>query len=259
MGRARIVHFITALVFACACATAIGAEIAPQLGKQLAPTGRLRVGVYEGSPTSYVAGVTPRGVAYEMGQKLAKRAGIAFEPVVFPSNDKLYEAFRAGNIDLVFTNATEARRAFIDFTPTVLGIQKGYLVRPGSNVQDQAALDRAGVRIGVSRASTTQTELASIVKHATLVPMASLEEGEAALQDGRIEAYASNKAILFEMSDKVPHSRVLDGRWGSETFAFGIPKGRPAALEFVSKFATEERDAGGVRAAAERAGIRGTE
>jgi polar amino acid transport system substrate-binding protein len=89
--------------------------------------------------------------------------------------------------------------------------------------------------------------------------MASLEEGEAALTEGRIEAYASNKAILFEMSDKVPHSRVLDGRWGSETFAFGIPKGRPAALEFVSKFATEERDGGGVRAAAERAGIRGTE
>ena len=259
MGCLRIVHFVATLVFACACAAAAAAEIAPQIGKQLAPTGKLRVGVYEGSPTSYVSGVTPRGVAYEMGQKLAKRAGIPFEPVVFPSNDKLYEAFRAGNIDLVFTNATAARKAFIDFTPVVLGIQKGYLVRPGSGARDHAALDRAGVRIGVSRASTTQTELAAIVKHATLVPMASLEEGEAALTEGKIEAYASNKAILFEMSDKVPDSRVLDGRWGSETFAFGIPKGRPAALEYVSRFATEERDAGGMRAAAERAGIRGTE
>ena len=257
MGRARFARFITALVFACA--TVAGAEIAPQAGKELAPTGRLRVGVYTGSPTSYVAGVTPRGVAYEMGQKLAKRAGIPFEAVVFPSNEKLYEAFRAGNVDLVFTNATAARKQFIDFTPVVLGIQKGYLVRPGSNAQDHAALDRAGARIGVSRGSTTQAELASIVKQATLVPMASLEEGEVALADGRIEAYASNKAILFEMADKVPHSRVLEGRWGSETFAFGIPKGRPAALEFVSKFATDERDAGGLRAAAERAGIRGTE
>jgi polar amino acid transport system substrate-binding protein len=256
-----MIRFISAclicVLWACTSPTAPGAS--KESIAQLAPTGKLRVGVYDGSPTSYVAGVTPRGVAYEMGQKLAKRAGVAFVPMVFPSNEKLYEAFRAGDIDLVFTNATAARREFIDFTPTVLGIQKGYLVRPGSNAKDNAAVDRSGVRIGVSRASTTQTELAAIVKNATLVPMASLEEGVLALEEGRIEAYASNKAILFEMSDKVPGSRVLDGRWGSEAFAFGIPKGRPAALEYVSKFATEEHDAGGLRMAAERAGIRGTE
>jgi len=252
-------RFACLLAILCACTSPTTPTVPKGSIAQLAPTGSLRVGVYSGSPTSYVAGVTPRGVAYEMGQKLAKRAGVPFEPVVFPSNEKLYEAFRAGKVDLVFTNATAARREFIDFTPVVLGIQKGYLVRPGSNATDHAALDRPGVKIGVSRASTTQTELAAIVKQATLVPMASLEEGERALGAGSIEAYGSNKAILYEMSDKVPGSRVLDGKWGSETFAFGIPKGRPVALEYVSRFAVEERDAGGLRGAAERAGIRGTE
>jgi polar amino acid transport system substrate-binding protein len=194
-----------------------------------------------------------------LGQKIAKRAGVAFDPIVFPSNEKLYEAFHAGGVDLVFTNATASRREFIDFTPTVLEVEKGYLVRPGSTVRDASMIDRVGTAIGVSRGSTTQTELAQIVKNATLVPIPSLEEGARALADGRIEAYGSNKAILFEMSDRLPGSRVLDGRWGAETFAFGIPKGRPAALAWLGKVAMEEHDAGGLRSAAQRAGIRGTQ
>ena len=59
------------------------------------------------------------------------------------------------------------------------------------------------------------------------------------------------------MSDRLPGSRVLGGRWGGEAIAFGLPKGRAAALPYLSRFVEEERDSGGVRAAAERAGVRG--
>jgi len=95
-----------------------------------------------------------------------------------------------------------------------------------------------------------------ILANATMVPMPSLAEGAHAVADGRIDAYASNKAILFEMSDGLPGSRVI-GNWGSEAFAFGIPKGRQAALAYLGAFVEQERRRGSFREAAERAGVRG--
>ncbi len=78
-----------------------------------------------------------------------------------------------------------------------------------------------------------------------------------ALTESRLDAYASNKAILHQMSDGLPGSRVLSGSWGEETFAFGIPKGRDAARPYLEAFAKKARDTGAVRRAAERAGVRG--
>jgi polar amino acid transport system substrate-binding protein len=95
-------------------------------------------------------------------------------------------------------------------------------------------------------------------KHATVVPSPSVTAAVEMLADGRVEAYATNKAILFEMSDQSPGSRVLDGRWGIEVFAMGIPKGRDVAMPAVRRFADEARSQGLVKRAAERAGLRGT-
>jgi len=247
------------VLVAAACATAPAVDAKRDAVRVLAPTGKLRVGVYVGSPTSYIpaAGDKPaRGIAFDLGASLAKDAGVPYEPVVFPSNEKLFEAFRAGALDVVFTNATAARAQFIGFAPTVLEIEKGYLVLQQTQAKDGGDVDRPGVRVGVSRASTSETELKQILRNATLVPMPSLAEGARALGDGRIDAYASNKAILFEMSDGLPGSRVI-GNWGAEAFALGIPKGREAALAYLATFVEQERGRGGVRLAAERAGVRG--
>jgi polar amino acid transport system substrate-binding protein len=78
------------------------------------------------------------------------------------------------------------------------------------------------------------------------------------LASGKLEAFATNKATLFEMSDQLSGSRVLDGRWGLESFAIGIPKGREAALPLVSSFVGEAKANGAVARAIERAGLRGT-
>jgi len=227
----------------------------------LAPTGKLRVGLYTGSPTSYIKaeGSNPaRGVGYDMGERLAKCAHVPFEPVVFPGNDKVFEAAKTGNVDLVFTNATPARAQFIDFTPPALEIEKSYLVPASSAIREISAIDRQGVRVGVSRGSSSEGELKQILKNATLLQMPSLDEAGKALSDGRLEAFGTNKAILFEMSDRLPGSRVLPGSWGLEGIAFGMPKGRPAAgLALLNRCVQQERDAGAVRAAAERAGVRG--
>ncbi len=60
------------------------------------------------------------------------------------------------------------------------------------------------------------------------------------------------------MSDSLPGSHVLDGRWGLEQFAIAIPKGRDRGMEFVSKFVAEPGTQDLVARAAKRAGLRGT-
>ena len=225
----------------------------------LAPTGKLRVGLYVGSPTSYVPGAQPRGVGYEVGRAMAERLGVPFEPAIFPSNAKLYEALRAGQVDVLLTNATEERKRFVDFTDPVLYIEKSFLVPAGTKIADAAAVDRDGVRVGVSQGSTSQSELGHTLKNrVTFVPAPSLGEASRMLAEGRIDAYASNNAILYEMSDGLPGSRVLPGRWGTESFALGIPQGRDAGRAWLDAFAREARANGTVSGAATRASVRGT-
>lgn len=78
------------------------------------------------------------------------------------------------------------------------------------------------------------------------------------LRSGAVDAFATNKAILFEMGDALGGSRVLDGRWGQEHPALAVPKGRRAGQAFLVRFGDEVRRDGEVEQAARRAGLRGT-
>lgn len=258
MGIAALsaIAFVLGLAGGCATTPAGPGE---GVVKALAPAGKLRVGLYPGSPTSMVkdASGETRGVSHDLGRELASRIGVPFEPVVFQNNAKLLDAAKAGEVDLVFTNATPARAAFLDFTPTVLDVEQGYLVPSGSHITTAKEVDRAGIRVGVSQGSTSQGVLGRDLKQAEVVPVASLKAGADMLAGGALHAYATNKAILFELSDQSPGSRVLEGRWGVEVFAIGIPKGRDLALPTVRRFADAARSEGLVKRAAERAGLRG--
>jgi polar amino acid transport system substrate-binding protein len=59
------------------------------------------------------------------------------------------------------------------------------------------------------------------------------------------------------MSEKVPGSHVLEGRWGEERHAIAVPKGREAGLDFLRGFTEEIGKSGLVHDAAERAGLKG--
>ena len=85
-------------------------------------------------------------------------------------------------------------------------------------------------------------------------PLAPLEAKAAV---GAINAYATNKAALFEMAEKLPGSKVLEGRWGIERHAIAIPKGREQAMAFIRQFTNEVKSEGVVGAAIARAGLRG--
>jgi polar amino acid transport system substrate-binding protein len=253
------------LALGCVCLLAgcgtMAPAVDPAVSKVLAPTGTLRVGVYPGSPTSMV--LDPKtgqkvGVALDLGRELARQLGVPFEPVEYHRVAEVMEAMKAGAVDFTFTNATAARAKDVDFTSPLIALELGYLVPPGSTMQSPADADRSGMRIGVSQGSTSQGTLSRAFKNATVVPVPSLKVAAEMLSQRKLDAFATNKAILFEMSDGLPGFRVLDGRWGLEHLAIAIPKGRDAGMTYIRKFAQDARSGGLIQSIVAKAGLRGT-
>lgn len=263
IGRTTALLLALGLQFGCASVTAppqAAPVAAPSAAVRdtLAPTGRLRIAVYLGSPTSLVrGGAEERGLTVEVGRELARHLGVPAELVVFERVAQIVEALQAGRVDMTITNATPARAALVDFTAPLVGLELGYLVLPGSPVTALDQVDRAGRRIGVSQGSSSQAALTREFKQAAVVPAASLQEAGAMLKDGRLDAFATNKGILFELADGLPGARVLEGRWGLESLALAVPKGRTQGAEFLQQFIAEVRAQGLVQQAAARAGLRG--
>jgi polar amino acid transport system substrate-binding protein len=233
-----------------------------EVRQALAPTGTLRVAVYPGSPTSMVRAASSdemRGLSVEIGRELARWLGVPVEIVVFQRVAEVVDALKQGNADFAITNASPARAEVVDFTPSLVALELGYLSLPGSPVQSIAEVDQPGMRIGVSQGSTSHATLTREFKQARVVPAPSLQAAGAMLQRREIDAFATNKAILFELGDGLPGARVLDGRWGLEHLAIAVPKGRgAAAADYLRDFAQSVRSDGLVRAASTRAGLRGT-
>ena len=170
---------------------------------------------------------------------------------------EIVEALKAGRADFTITNATPARAQDVDFTPPLVALELGYLALPGSPVVDIAAVDRPGMRIGVSQGSSSQAALTREFKQAQVVPVPSLNAAGELLQQRRLDAFATNKAIVFELADTLPGARVLPGRWGLERLAIAVPKGRDSAAPYLKTFAEEVRATGRVQQAADGAGLRG--
>jgi polar amino acid transport system substrate-binding protein len=230
-----------------------------EISHVLAPSGKLRAGLYTGTPTSIlnVTDKDPRGVGYEIGKELARKLHVDYEPVVFAKNVEVQQAVKTGAVDVAFTNASAARAKEMDFAPPYLQIELGYLVPPGSAIADLRDIDTSGKRVGVTTGSTSDATLSKDVRNAEVVRAPTFNDTIAQLASHQIDAFATNKATLFEIAEKLPGSRVLDGRWGVERHAIAIPKGREAGHEFLKTFTSGIISSGLVRDAIGRAGLKG--
>lgn len=248
---------LVALFFAAVSGTAFSDDATTR--QILAPSGKLRAALYPGTPTSILPdpAAEPRGVGYEIGKALAKKLGVPYEPVVFPNNAGVQAAIKDGSVDVAFTNASAARAKVVDFGPPYLDIELGYLVSASSPVKALADVDVAGRRVGVAAGSTSESTLTRDLKNAKVVAAPTNGAGLVMLSEGKVDAYATNKATLFELGEKLPGSKVLDGQWGLERHAIAIPKGRDQGLPFLRTFTDEIKANGLIAAAVTRAGLRG--
>ena len=230
----------------------------PRIVAVLAPTGKLRAGLYVGTPTSAIGeGENRRGVGFELGRSLAAALGVPYEPTLFPKNADVLAAMKAGTIDVAFTNASAARARDMDFGPHYIDIELGYLVAPHSPIATIGDVDVESHRIGVTKNSSSEHALPHLLHAATVTPMTNFAEGIAALRAGGIDAYATNKASLYEMAHALVGARVLDGAWGTERHAVAVPKGRDEGRQFIADFTRASMTNGLVDGAMRRAGLLG--
>jgi hypothetical protein len=130
---------------------------------------------------------------------------------------EVVDGIAAGQVDMTGTNATPVRAEKVSFTSHLLALELGFLVPTRSPVQNASDLDDPQHRVGVTQGGTSERTIQAILKHALIVPVPTLEAASEMLGDGSLDAYATSKSVLFEVSDTLPGSRVLAGRWGWNT------------------------------------------
>lgn len=259
LRRHALGGLLAAVLALAGCVSTPSAQEA-QARQALAPTGNLRVGVYAGSPTSLVRQPetqTRAGVALDLGEAMGRRLNVPVQVVEFSRVAQVLDALKNGAIDVTFTNATEARARDVDFTPPLIRLELGYLVPAGSQLQNAQDIDQLGVRVGVSQGSSSQAVLSQRLRQATVAPVPDLKVAQQRLAQGELQAFATNKGILYELAASLPGARVLPGRWGLEHLALAIPKGRDAGMPWLRAFAHSSQQEGVLEAAVRRAGLRG--
>ena len=258
----RKAHWVIAAILGLLLTGCAGISTAPtpEARQALAPTGKLRVGLTIGVPASVMrdsASGEMKGVLFDLGKELARRMEVPFEPLVYSSIGTLLDGAKSGEWDVAIFGVNPARAKQFDFTGTVLEIEWSYLVPAGSGISVLSDVDRPGVRVGVPGKSGVEAVLSRTLKNAVLVPAPGLAAGLEMLRDGKVDAFGTNKGSLFEMSDQLPGSRVLAGNYGSNSVAIAIPKGPDLGAAYARKFVEDAKSEGLVKAAIERAGLRG--
>ena len=234
--------------------------ISPSLLSELAPTGKLRVGINYGNPvlaTRDPASGELRGVAVDLARELGTRTGLPIELVAFESAGKMFDAVKAGAWDVVFLAVDPGRAGEIDFTEPYVEIEGTYLVPAGSAIRAMADVDREGVRLGVSAKSAYDLFLSRSIKHAQFVRASSPEGAFDLILTGKVDVLAGVRQTLVINSAKLPGSRVFDDRFMAIGQAMGVVKGRGGAVKYLRDFIEDMKASGFVARAIEKSGVRG--
>ena len=227
---------------------------------ELAPTGRLRVGLNYSNFLLVLgddAQGEPRGIAPDLGRELARRAGLPLEFVKFDGAGKLFDAVKAGTCDLGFLGAEPQRANEVEFTAAYLEIPVTFLVPAGSSIRTIADVDREGIRVAVSERSAYDLFLTRTLKKAKLVRAPGIPASYDVFISQKLEALGGLKPKLVEEQARTPGARVLEGQVTGVQQAIGAPKGRPAAAQYLREFAEDVKRSGFVARTIEKHGVRG--
>jgi len=231
----------------------------PAALKQLAPTGRLRIAIAVApAPSAQFAikdGDTFRGVAVELGRALAKRLGV--EAVIIPHNasGEIQNSAADDKWDVAFLPVDAERKKFVDFGNAYHLLQSTFLVAPGSTIRSVKDADAKGVGIGGVANTATFRAATKATPNATHIEFAKVDAAVAAMNEGHIDAIALSRESLAGLIGKIPGSRILEDAFLNSSTAVCVPKGRPAALAYVSEFIEEAKASGLVRRALDEMGL----
>ncbi len=235
-------------------------SVSPAARTELAPTGKLRVGLILSNQVLVTKDPNTgelRGVTVALGKALAQRIGVAFEPVGYPNPAAMVKSFGANEWDIAFFAIDPARAKEVDFSPPYMEVDNTYLVTATSKVGAVERADQGGVTIAVPERSAPDLFLSRNLKSAKVMRVpGGAEAAIDALRSGKADAYAENAHMLSLYAERLPGSRVLEGRYTVIQHAVATPKGKNAAAEFVKHFVEQSKSDGTIREAIAQAGLR---
>jgi polar amino acid transport system substrate-binding protein len=230
-------------------------QISPATQKDLAPSGKLRVGINYGNFLLVLRDApdgTPQGIAPDLARELGRRLEMGVEFVRFDGAGKLADGVKTRMWDVAFLGNEPQRAAEIDFSPAYLEIPVTYLVPDGSPIRTLADVDKKGVRIAVADKSAYHLFMMRELKNAELVSADGIDGSYKLFIDSRLDALAGLKPRLLTDQKKNPGSRVLDGQLTAVQQSIGTPKGRETAARYLKEFAADVKKSGFVAEAIAR-------
>jgi glutamate/aspartate transport system substrate-binding protein len=189
-------------------ATTVHAQTRTGTLKKVADSGTLTIGFRENAlPFSYTGSDgKPTGYSIDLCQEIAvavqqelKLSNLAVRWVPVTPENRV-DAVANGTVDIECgsTTASLSRQEKVDFTLMTFVDGASLLIAEGSGLRTVG--DLAGKRVGVVPGTTTEKAVADFLRAqsiaATVVAVKDHDEGLAALQTSKIEAYASDRTIL---------------------------------------------------------------
>ena len=227
--------------------------------KELAPTGKLRVAVaLSPSPSAQFAvkdGDAIRGVAVTLGQALAKKLGVEAAVLPHSSSGEIQNSAADNKWDVAFLPVDAERKKFVDFGNAYHLLQSTFLVKPDSVIRSVKDADAKGVGIGGVANTATFRAAMKATPQATHVEFKGVDLAKQAMLEGKIQAIALSRESLGGLAASVSGAHILDDAFLNSTTSVCVPKGRPAALAYVTDFIEEAKASGLVRKAFDEMGL----
>ena len=180
-------------------------------------------------PAGYTVDLCKRVASLIEDQLQAKELRIKWVPVTSQSR---FDAVAKGEADLECgaSTVTLTRMKQVDFSSFTFIDGTGLLSTKAAGIRSMA--DVAGKRIGVVTGTTNERVVTELDKRRKLgmkiVAMKSRDEAFAALEEGRIDAFASDKILLIGASMKAKDPKalfLLPEDLSFEPYAIGLPRG----------------------------------
>jgi polar amino acid transport system substrate-binding protein len=235
-------------------------KISDDVIRELTPTGELRAAINLGNfllVTGKSATGEPEGVAPDMARAVADRLGVPIRYVTYEKPSQLADAVTGDAWDIGLIGAEPQRAEHIAFSKAYAEIEATYLVPEGSPFQRPEEVDAPGVRIAVTARTAYGLWLDRNVNQATLAHSNDMETTFQQFVDEKMDALAGLRSKLIKEAERLPGSRVLDGKFSAVQQAIGTPIGRSAAASFLAGFVEEAKASGLVAELIARHGVTG--
>jgi ABC-type amino acid transport substrate-binding protein len=220
----------------------VGAQQLDGTLKTIKSTGTLNLGYLESAPPFSFLAPDKKPVGYSID--LCTRVAAAIQKqlevnlklnwvVVTPENRMTMVETGKVDIECGTTTASLSRQEKVDFSLMTFVDGGGLLIRAGSPLKDLS--DLAGKKVAVIPGTTTQTALAKFLKEQFVnveqVPVKDHIQGRTALENGTVEAYASDSGILIGLAVTAPDPSkfsLAEGRFSYEPYGFMVRRNDPA-------------------------------